>query len=97
MIPKQKVKVRWHPSNKKYYISKNYQFTKLGDTFEVDIKDLKEGSHEIVKCICDYCGTLHYKEYRTIFRYRKNINKDCCDNTECKSKKSKEIDINKKN
>ncbi|STO12878.1 Uncharacterised protein [[Flavobacterium] thermophilum] len=59
----QKVKVKWHGSNKKHYESLGYKFTKIGDEFEVDIKHLSLGSNALVKCYCDYCNELFNRKY----------------------------------
>ena len=50
------VKVKWNATIKKYYEALGYIYTKMGDEFEVDIKDLQKGSNAKVKCICDNCG-----------------------------------------
>ena len=50
------VKIRWNSTIKKYYEALGYTYTKMGDEFEVDIKDLQKGSNAKVKCICDNCG-----------------------------------------
>jgi len=50
--------VKWHPSNKKYYESKGYVFTKWKDELEVKVEDLPKGSHSEVKVKCDACGEL---------------------------------------
>ena len=46
-------KVKWNASNKKYYESLGYIYTKMGDEFEVRIEDLTKGSHVKVDCLCD--------------------------------------------
>ena len=50
------VKIKWNASIKKYYEGLGYVYTKMGDEFEVNIKDLQKGSNAKVKCICDNCG-----------------------------------------
>ena len=50
------VKIKWNASIKKYYEGLGYVYTKMGDEFEVDIKDLQKGSNVKVCCICDNCG-----------------------------------------
>lgn len=50
------VKVKWNGSNKKHYESLGYVYTKLGDEFEVNVKDLTKGSNAKVNCVCDGCG-----------------------------------------
>lgn len=89
---------KWAGYTKKYYISKGYQFTKLGDEFEVKVKDLQEGSGVSVQVFCDYCleegkETILNKEYWAYIRDNKNsvIHKDCC--TMCQVKKIRESNM----
>ncbi|MBE2919382.1 zinc-ribbon domain-containing protein [Anoxybacillus flavithermus] len=102
MIPDQKVKIKWHSVNKKYYESLGYIFTKIGDEFEVNIKDLPKGSHALVKFICDYCNGKNqmtekskWKIYNNLNKSRKKTGKDCCDNHECRNKKNSETHLSK--
>jgi len=50
--------VRWNYSNKKWYESKGYIFTKWKDEFLVRVQDLSKGSHSLVDVICDNCGKI---------------------------------------
>ena len=50
------VKVKWNSRNKKHYVNLGYEFTKMGNEFEVKVKDLPKGSEVRVDCICDDCG-----------------------------------------
>ena len=52
------IKMKWNSSNKKYFISKGYNFTKIYDEFTVKAEDLSNGSKAKVVCYCDYCGCL---------------------------------------
>ncbi len=83
MLIEQKVKIRWHNRYKKYYESKGYQYTKLGDIFEIDVKDLQKGSEVRVKYICDYCGETRDKPYKFLIKLRTKNGKDCCDKIKC--------------
>lgn len=47
------VQLKWSPNIKKYYESIGYSFTKMGDTFEVNIEDLTKGSSVTVYVKCD--------------------------------------------
>lgn len=89
----QKVKLQWNSKYKKYYESLGYEYTKMNDFFEVNIKNLKEGSHVKIIVFCDYCGKEFKIEYRD---YNKKILKNekiaCFD---CKNKKSKETCMEK--
>lgn len=51
------VKVKWWVTNKKYYESKGYKFTKWKDEFEVDIEDIGKGCNSYVEIEydCECC------------------------------------------
>ena len=66
MLIDKKIGMRWNSKNKKFYEEKGYIFTKMKDKFMVNVEDLKDGSNEKVRVICDNCG----KEYN-IFWYHK--------------------------
>lgn len=83
----QKTEMRWHPQNKQYYIDKGYTFTKMRDTFMVDVKDLPNGSHAKVKVICDYCGKETTRTYKDFINHHDEILGDCCN--KCKTVKFK--------
>lgn len=100
MLLDQKVVVKWNPATKKYYESLGYKWTRNGDTFEIDIKDLPKGSDVKVKYICDYCNGKNqinkkdkWKRYADLNKYRELTGKDCCNNKECKKKKMREIQL----
>ena len=78
LVPNQMVVVNWHPRNKKHLESKGYNYTHMGDSVEVKLEDMMEGSKCLVKVICDYCGKLHTKTYKDYFRYKASNGKDCC-------------------
>lgn len=57
---------KWGGKNKKYYTDLGYTFTKIGDEFEVVVKDLPYESSDEVSVTCDYCGnpvSVKYKRY----------------------------------
>ena len=89
----QKIKLQWNSKYKKYYENLGYKYTKMGDFFYVDIKDLKEGSHAKIIAFCDYCGKETKMEYRDYIKKISNKEKIACSN--CKRKKSKETCIKK--
>lgn len=98
MMVDQLVKVKWNNANKQYYISKGYQFTKLGNEFYVNVDDLSSGSHSLVKFVCDYCVGKNqleekdqWKVYKQLLVQRKKNNKDCCNHDICRSNKAWEI------
>ena len=78
LVPNQIIVVHWHPRNKKHLESKGYNYTHMGDSVEVKLEDMMEGSKCLVKVICDYCGKLHTKTYKDYFRYKASNGKDCC-------------------
>jgi len=82
LVKNQKVKINWNASNKAYYVSKGYPFTKMGDEFEVRIEDLLPKSKEYILVRCDYCGIPFMKRYANynIGKEKYGIDdKDCCD------------------
>lgn len=94
LILPQIVEVGWNVSNREWYISKSYKYTKIKDIVEVSVLDLKKGSHNLVKIKCDYCGIIFYKIYKSYLHGRRIIKKDCCDNVNCM--KQKRYESNKK-
>jgi len=86
------IKIKWNKNNKQYYIKRNYMFTKYGDEFEIDIKDLPKSTEMKIDVLCDYCNKIKnipYKNYN-------NLKGDtyCC--VECLKHKKKVRDINDK-
>lgn len=53
MILTKTVKIKWNVSNRSRYIEKGYNYTKLKDEFEINIKDLSNGSEVLVNVKCD--------------------------------------------
>lgn len=88
------VQVRWNNSNKDWYESKGYIFTKRNDFFDVIAKDLMPHSSKKVFAICDYCGEEFYTQYALITNGRKVIQKDCC--SHCTGKKASEVSKRKR-
>jgi hypothetical protein len=99
IIPNQKVEVGAGGANKQYYESLGYIANDRG-YFEVEIKDLRKGSHSKILVMCDYCfesGKENiiekvYKNYH-IEKNKNKYEKDCCWN--CKPKKAKETCLNR--
>lgn len=52
------VKVKWNQKTKKHYEELGYVYTKIGEEFEVKVRDLPKGSIAKVQCICDSCGEM---------------------------------------
>ena len=74
----QKIKIKWNNHSKQHYVDLGYQFTKYGDEFEVDVKDLSHGSKAKIIVVCDYCGKEILKVYKDYLRDHDDILGDCC-------------------
>lgn len=91
MLMTKTVEMRWNSKNKAYYESRGYTYTRMKDTFLVNVEDLKNGSNVTVKVKCDYCGREFYVRWYSYYILKKKDNKtDCCSNPECTAKKSQE-------
>jgi len=98
LILPQIVKTEWNNRNKKWFINKGYNFSKIKDKIEVSVLDLMEGSHVKVKILCDYClekgiRTIINKPYYEYINLNKKsiIYKDCCKS--CTYQKYKESNL----
>ena len=78
MIKTQKVKVKWNPSNKKYYEELGYTYTKMGEEFEVKVEDLTKSSKVEVLCCCDSCNKELKWKYQSYNKYVKEEGKTYC-------------------
>lgn len=93
LIQNQIIKVKWHPSNKKYYENLGYEYTKIGDEFNVKLKDLTKGSKAYVDVKCDYCGEIFKRKYLNYnHQYTPELG-DACD--KCKNIKTQKSNIKK--
>lgn len=91
MLISKSVKTRWNSKTKKYYESKGYVYTKMGDFLNVNVFDLKDGSSELVEVECDYCHSIYNISWSNYLNHRKKlIQKDCCGNPECTGGKAQE-------
>lgn len=89
LVENQEVSVKWHNSNKKWYIEKGYSFTKLKETFIVNANDLMPTSKTEVMVKCDYCGKVYKKQYGNYLKeIEKTISKCAC--KECQGQKISE-------
>ena len=82
MILSETVLVTWNSANKKHYVSKGYEFTKCGDTFQAKISDLTKCSNSLVKIQCDFCGKITEVPYTYVNRKKKHS----CRSKECNRK-----------
>lgn len=78
MLLEQEVEMKWHPSNRKWYECKGYNFTNWKESFMVNVIHLKEGSHAEVLVRCDYCSNVIPKQYKKYIDQRKKIKTDSC-------------------
>lgn len=90
------VEMKWNSKNKAYYESLGYTYTKMKDTFLINVNDLKNGSNVKVEIKCDYnadgcCNISNVEWYRYISSKNKDgCIKDCCSNPKCIALKLKE-------
>ena len=90
----QLVKVKWNNTNKDWYESKGYKYTKRYDSFNVLAKDLSPRSNARLKATCDYCGKEYDAYFVVLMEGRKFIQKDCCH--DCTGKKASEVSLKKR-
>lgn len=91
MLITEYVEMKWNSKNKKRYESLGYKYTKMKDSFIVKTEDLPKGSNIEVTVKCDYCGSIFNVKWYHRFNSLKNIEKDCCNNKDCISKKSGDV------
>jgi hypothetical protein len=104
MLLTKQVYITLHKDNKYYedkgydieslkYLDKNGKYTmKRGTKLLINIEDLMLGSQEEVEVLCDYCKiNISTKKYFSYNHQRRYIQKDCCDNFECRVKKQEEV------
>lgn len=88
------IRIRWNNSNREWYESKGYIFTKRNAFFDVSAKDLSPGSSARIKANCDYCGDEYETCFAVLINGRKVIQKDCC--SSCTGKKTSEVSWRKR-
>ena len=69
------LQVKWNNTNKEWYESKGYKYTKRYDIFDVKAKDLSPHSDKVITVICDYCGKEYTTKYCLITNGRKSLTK----------------------
>lgn len=76
--------MKWSGSNKTKYINLGYEFTKIGDEFDVNVEHLGKSSHHKVKVKCDICGDIIEKEWKHYIEGHNTIlkNYDVCQNVQ---------------
>ena len=85
LVPNQKIKIKWVSANKKWYIEKGYNFTKIWDEFYVKAEDLMPSSKYSVAVKCDYCGKEYMCGYSTYLLGLQSCGKNAC--YDCKGNK----------
>lgn len=88
MLLTDKVIVKWNSKNKEQYVDKGYNFTRMGDEFEINVSDLMRGSQVLVRISCDYCGKEYTKPYNRYILENElsTVHKDACG--DCKNLKA---------
>lgn len=84
--------MRWNSRNKKYYINKGYEFSRMNEYFNVKVEDLPKGSNIKIEVECDYCKEINLISWYSyvMLKEREIIRKDCCKNKECTTLKSQD-------
>jgi len=91
MLITKKVNVKWNAKTKAHYVNLGYDYTKMGDEFMVNVEDLTDGSNVSVDVECDYCHKIYSVKWYSYLKSKgKAIQKDCCNNPDCTTKKSQE-------
>lgn len=93
MIISEHVEIKWMGSNKDWYTSKGYIWTKQGDSFLVNINEVSKGCRSLIDIKCDYCECIFqrtYKEWITLYE-KSPIKKDAC--SKCRCLKTKESNL----
>lgn len=61
-----------------YHIDSRNRKVSKGEILEINIQDLKKGSHVKVEVQCDYCNKIIHKQYKDYIKEHKNSLLDCC-------------------
>lgn len=77
--------MRWNSRNKKHFVEKGYQYTKMYDYFDVKIEDLDPKSSANVQIKCDVCGQIAERSYYSCFNQM-----TVCNNSKCIFEKKKQ-------
>lgn len=90
----QLVTIRWSTSNRTWYESLGYKYTKCRDSFSVKAMHLMPHSSIKINIQCDYCNANYSSQYALVLNGRKVIPKDCC--SHCTGKKASEVSLHKR-
>lgn len=75
MIIEEYIETTWNSANKKHYIEKGYNFTKMYDKLKVLSTDLQSTSPIKVRVKCDCCGEIFERQRRKLGN--KNLCRKC--------------------
>ncbi len=95
MLVTKTVLIKWNSKIKNHYVSKGYTYTKMGDTFEVNVNDLTKGSNVEVEFKCDICGKLCKRKWFNYYTKRLVCPFDVCGEPSCYEIKSEKVLIKK--
>lgn len=91
MLLTKSVFIKWNSKIKKHYVDLGYEYTKMGDSFEVKVEHLTKGSNVKVDVECDYCKRISSVAwYSYVYLKEKSNNIDCCNNPSCTGRKAQE-------
>jgi hypothetical protein len=88
------VAIRWSTSNREWYKSFGYKYTKCKDSFLVKARHLMPHSSAKINVQCDYCGVNYKTQYAIISNGRRIVQKDCCPH--CTGKKTSDVSLRKR-
>lgn len=88
------VKIKWNNTNRDWYESRGYVFTKRNDVLEVKAKDLCVQSKQNVEAICDYCGANYFALFYILQQDLTNNRKNAC--SKCAGLKASDVSRTKR-
>lgn len=92
MILDKTVLIKWNTNNKKYYENLGYNYTRIGEFFEVKVEELMHSCTIEINVGCDYCGKeykmKYNKYYQRVLHNINGVNKCAC--KKCGNLKTKE-------
>lgn len=93
MLKSEVVTIVWSSRNKNHFVSKGYNFTKVGDTFDANVNDLSSGSRKCLDIICDCCGKEFKRAYNEYVKFHDDKFGDTC--CHCSKYKRKRTNVEK--
>lgn len=94
-IPLQSIMVIWHPRNMKKFVYLGYKFTRIGEIFWADYRDVlasTPSSKSLLSVQCDFCDNYFTRAVKRQKRIEdiEISKKDCCSDSRCIVKKKTE-------